>query len=87
MNCTIFRCTRQTGLYLYLRAGFDPATLPTELVRRTGTLTEVMQLDLQPQRRLARADARTVLERLDSCGWYLQLPPDGQVQAHLYFGD
>ena len=85
MECTIYRCSKQAEMYLYLRAGFSPDKLPEALVKRAGRLTQVMDLDLVPERKLARVDVRKVMERLTADGWYLQLPPD--INAHLYFGD
>lgn len=85
--CTVYRCSRQAEMYLYLREGLDPATLPEPLRQRAGTLTPVMQLNLHPQRRLARVQTARVIEQLQSQGWFLQMPPNGQVEAHLHFGD
>lgn len=87
MNCLIYRCARQAEMYLYLREDLDPAQLPAGLLQRAGRLTQVMRLDLQPRRRLARVDTQAVLAQLQACGWFLQLPPNGQVEAHLHFGD
>lgn len=74
-------------MYLYVRADLDPAELPEPLHRQAGRLSEVMHLSLDAGRRLARADVATVIARLQETGWYLQLPPEGRVQAHLHFGD
>ena len=86
-SCTIYRCGKQDQMYLYVRPDFDIKTLPTELLKRAGTLTEVMKLDLRPERRLARVDVQTVIQRLSNPGWFLQLPPDGHMHGHLHFGD
>ena len=85
--CVVYRCSRQDEMYLYVRADLDPATLPEPLQRQAGRLTEVMRLSLGSGRRLARADVATVVARLHESGWYLQLPPEGRVRAHLHFGD
>lgn len=74
-------------MYLYLRADLDPKALPEPLAKRAGQLTEVMRLELHPQRRLARVDVGRVMAQLSSAGYFLQLPPNGQLEAHLYFGD
>lgn len=87
MDCTVYRCAKQDEMYLYLRAGVEPDTLPAPLLKRAGRLTRVMDLQLSATRKLARVDVRKVLERLAAEGWYLQLPPDGHIHAHLYFGD
>lgn len=74
-------------MYLYLRVGLEPESLPEALRRRIGRLTRVMELELHSGRPLARADVGRVLEQLETHGYYLQLPPNGQIEAHLYFGD
>jgi uncharacterized protein YcgL (UPF0745 family) len=86
-SCLIYRCSRQAELYLYIRAGVDPATLPPPLLQRAGRLTKVMEITLDPSRKLARVDTAKVLEGLETNGWYLQLPPNGLLDAHLHFGD
>lgn len=87
MKCVVYRCARQADLYLYLRPELSLATLPEALRRRTGALTRVMDIELTPERRLARADPDAVREALVREGFYLQLPPRGEVQGHLDDGD
>ncbi|NKF23693.1 YcgL domain-containing protein [Solimonas marina] len=87
VECTVYRCARQSEMYLYLRAGLSPDDLPEALRRHTGATTAVMNLSLHPQRTLARADVLRVIEQLQQTGYYLQMPPSGAVKAHLHFGD
>lgn len=87
MKCTVYRCSRQDQMYLYLREHLAPDTLPEALRRRAGRMTAVMTLELSPTRRLARADVGRVMAELASTGWFLQLPPDGGTRAHLDDGD
>lgn len=85
--CVVYRCSRQAELYLYLREDLSPEVLPEALRARTGRLTEVMRLSLHPERRLARVEVSRVIAALAGPGWYLQLPPDGQIHGHLDDGD
>lgn len=87
IRCVVYRCAKQDEMYLYVRAGLSPDTLPEPLRARMGKLTETLQLDLTPDRKLARADTAKVLQKLETDGWYLQMPPDGHIKAHLHFGD
>jgi uncharacterized protein len=87
VDCLVFRCARQPELYLYLRADLAVEDLPAPLQQRTGRLTPVMRLSLTPATRLARVDAGRVCASLRDGGHYLQMPPDGLLQAHLYTGD
>lgn len=87
LDCEVFRCARQAEMYLYLRAGLKPDALPEALLKLTGRLTPVMPLQLSPERKLARVDVSKVIEQLVSEGYYLQMPPKGHLDPHLYFGD
>ena len=79
MNCIVYRCEAKAQTYLYLRRAEDIESVPDALRARLGTLTEVMQLTLSAERKLAQADVAIVMTRLSEQGWYLQLPPSEQV--------
>lgn len=87
VECHVFRCSRQNEMYVYLRADLKAEELPAELLQRLGRLSPVMRIVLHPQRKLARVEVTTVIERLRTIGWYLQMPPRDAVNAHLHFGD
>lgn len=84
--CAVYRCSKQVEMYLYLRPDIKTETLPTELLKRMGQLTHVMDIDLS-QRKLARVDATKVAEKLKETGYYIQMPPNGHITGHLHFGD
>lgn len=84
--CAVYRCSKQMEMYLYLRPDLKPESLPPELLKRMGQLTHVMDIDLS-QRKLARVDAAKVAEKLAESGYYIQMPPNGHITGHLYFGD
>lgn len=87
LRCAVYRCAKQSEMYLYLREGRKTDELPAPLLQRMGRLTHVMDLALTPARKLARADTARVLEALHGVGYYLQMPPQGHLDAHLYEGD
>lgn len=82
ITCWIYRSPRQAEMYLYLpeKDGFE--RLPEALLAHFGRPELVMELELHPRRKLARADAGHVLEGLALRGFYLQMPPE--IQAELY---
>ena len=86
-DCTVYRCARQAETYLYVRDDVAVDTLPPALLQHLGALQQVMTLDLAQRSQLARADIDTVKQRLLEQGYYLQLPPEGRVDAHLHRGD
>lgn len=86
-KCSIYRVGSEDGTYVYIRDGLDLGCLPPELQRRTSRMLRVMELELAPERNLARVDVNLVIEALEARGWYLQLPPDGKMHVNLHFGD
>lgn len=84
--CVVYRCSKQPEMYLYLRAGLEPDALPEALRTRTGRLTRVMELQLSADRPLARVDVQRVIEQLQGPGFFLQMPPNGHVQAKITYG-
>ena len=85
LPCWVYRSRRKQEMYLYLaaEAGFD--RVPEELLHRFGEAVLVIELELSPQRRLAREDVRRVIANLRSQGFHLQMPP--QLQPDLYHGN
>jgi uncharacterized protein YcgL (UPF0745 family) len=79
MKCVIFRCSKKDEMYLYVRHQDDQAKLlaglPDSLQHMTGRLEKVMELDLIPGRKLARANVQDVISAIEQKGFYLQMPP------------
>ena len=83
MNCTIYRCSKQDQMYLYVREDLPHEDLPAALLQRLGRLEPVMELDLARREQLARVDIAAVRRAMDEPGWFLQMPPDGSIKAQL----
>lgn len=76
----IFRGTRKAESYLYVDKAQGLADVPEVLLAQFGEPRSVMTLMLDPQRKLARANAAEVLAKIEEQGYYLQMPP---TQAEL----
>ena len=74
MQCAIYRSVRKQGTYLYLADKDNFACVPDSLLNLLGKILHVMDLDLQPERRLAQESTAEVLENLQQRGWHLQMP-------------
>jgi hypothetical protein len=72
-------------MYLYLaqEGGFD--RVPEALLARFGDPHLVIELELDPGRRLAREDVNSVIRNLHTLGYHLQLPP--RLEPALYQGN
>lgn len=82
--CTIYKGRREAELYLYVEKGSDLSQVPEELLNRFGSLQEVMTLKLDSNTKLARANAKQVLDQIASKGYFLQLPPDIHARLASY---
>jgi uncharacterized protein YcgL (UPF0745 family) len=81
---TIYRSPREEGLYLYTAHDELLDRVPEELLKRFGTPEVVMRLQLDENRKLARADAGDVLSAIAIKGYYLQLAPTAHTQVINY---
>jgi uncharacterized protein YcgL (UPF0745 family) len=82
LHCWVLASDRQPEMYLYLdrEEGFDD--LPETLRRHFGRPRPVMELDLHPDRRLARVEVAEVMAGLREQGYYLQMPPRIEVELN-----
>lgn len=71
----VFRSARRDGHYLFVALDEGLARVPPPLLDHFGTAEPALRLHLTPQRKLAQAEARVVLEAIASQGFYLQMPP------------
>ncbi len=83
--CWIYRSSRKNEMYLFLAQEDDFENIPQPLLDRFGHAVLVMELELHPERDLARQDIAKVMANLREQGFHLQMPPD--IQAKLYRGD
>ncbi len=74
MNCYIYRSNRKPDTYLYTARKDDFAGLPEAVLRSFGTPEFSMSFNLTADRKLAQEDATEVITRLESEGYFLQLP-------------
>jgi uncharacterized protein YcgL (UPF0745 family) len=79
VKCNIYRCNKKQEMYLYLPFTEDDSQLiqdlPAALLKMTGNLSKVMELEITEQTTLARANAVEVIASLNDKGFYLQMPP------------
>jgi len=72
---TVFKSLKKPDTYLYVGKSQKIEDLPSELRDSFGQYELVLEMELSPERNLARADAAQVLLAIASRGFYLQLPP------------
>lgn len=71
----IYKSPHKDEMYLYVDRKDDLARVPEALLAQFGQPKSVMILPLDRDRKLARANASEVLDKLEQQGFYLQMPP------------
>lgn len=75
LHCSVYRSPKKEGMYLYVPKQDPFERVPEELLQSFGTPGHVMDLELTPERKLARVNAVDVLNGVLQNGFYLQMPP------------
>lgn len=75
MLCVVYKSLKQFDYYLYVNKDEDLQRVPAGLRQLLGVLEKVLEVELGGGRKLAQADAREVVAQIESCGYYLQMPP------------
>jgi uncharacterized protein YcgL (UPF0745 family) len=75
MQCFIYKSLKKDQLYIYLQDKDDFSAVPEDLFKSLGRLQFVMELQLTPERKLAKEDVNKVMRQLENKGFYIQMPP------------
>ena len=84
--CDIYKSSRDTDMYLYVKKQDALSRVPEALLERFGKPLHAMTLVLQPGKKLARVEAEALITQLEEKGYYLQLPPardQEMLEIHL----
>lgn len=73
---SVFRSSKKTDTYIYVRRGQDWEALPENLRVIFGEPVHAMDLLLTADRKLARATAQEVLKAIEEKDFYLQMPEE-----------
>ena len=80
MQCFIYKSLKKDFLYLYVAQKDDFSKVPEALFKHLGEMDFVMDIELSPERKLAKEDAGNIIECLKNQGFFVQLPP--QKETH-----
>lgn len=81
MKTVIYKSSKKQDNYLYIEQEDDFSRVPQALISAMGKLDRVMELELNPKKKLARADAGQVIAALQQHGFYLQMPDESEKLA------
>ena len=80
----VYKTKRKADMYLYVDFAEDLGRVPDSLLERFGRPELALSLSLTTGKKLARAEAKDVLEAINENGYFLQMPPtDGGVDAEI----
>jgi uncharacterized protein YcgL (UPF0745 family) len=79
MQSFIYKSLKKDYLYLYLVNRDDFSKVPEELLNNFGKLEFVMELELTEDKKLAKENAKKVIESLNTRGFFIQLPPQKEM--------
>jgi uncharacterized protein YcgL (UPF0745 family) len=74
MQCFIYKSLKKDYLYLYVVNKDDFSKVPEALLNSFGKMEFVMDIELSPERKLAREDAGKIIDNLKYPGFFVQLP-------------
>lgn len=75
MLCQIFKSKRNPEMYLYVEKAQGLTEVPAPLLKRFGEPEALMVVLLGADKKLARANAKQVIQEIADNGFYLQMPP------------
>ena len=90
MLCEIYKSSKKDEMYLYVASvqseadeQIDPLSVLSDAMKSAfGRATFVMKLELNEERKLARANVLHVMDSIQTKGFYLQLPPEGLINPN-----
>jgi uncharacterized protein YcgL (UPF0745 family) len=75
LNVSSYRHNRKENTYLFVVQTVKWDELPEALQQQFSTAAKVIDFEMTPTRKLARADSQQVWQALTTQGYYLQMPP------------
>ncbi|MEN1956118.1 YcgL domain-containing protein [Luteimonas sp. MJ204] len=79
MQAFVYKSLKKADTYVYLAGRDDFGRIAAPLRTELGELRFVLEVALDPGRRLAREDADVVRANLVARGFHLQMPPRADV--------
>lgn len=75
INISAYKSPKKAELFLFVPQENGLDKLPDELLVMFGEPQHVIDFELTPEKKLARENPQTVIEAIESKGYYMQMPP------------
>jgi len=76
INISAYRSPKKAELYLFVPEEKGLEGLPNELLVMFGEPEHIIDFELTADKKLAREDAASVLESINTKGYFMQMPPN-----------
>lgn len=76
LHCCVYRSLRKQETFLFVLQEDDLSRVPEVLLSTLGEIEKFLELELTPARKVARGEARYIMDDLLDKGFHLQLPPN-----------
>jgi uncharacterized protein YcgL (UPF0745 family) len=78
MQCFVYKSCKRAETYLYVPQKGEFSSVPETLMRLFGAPEFALEFNLTPERKLAVANAKDVIDNLSRQGFYLQMPTENE---------
>lgn len=78
MQCYVYKSHKKSNTYLYIPQKDEFAHIPSALMKIFGKPEFTLEFELTPNRKLAAAEAKEVLQSFSKQGFYLQIPTENK---------
>jgi len=75
LHCCVYKSLRKQQTFLFVLQEDDLSRVPEPLLKMLGEIEKVIDLELTPERSVARGEARYIMDDILEKGFHLQLPP------------
>ena len=80
LHCCVYKSLRKEKTFLFVLKENDFSKVPESLLEALGKIEKLIDLELTPERQVARGEARYIMDDLLEKGFHLQLPPTEKPQ-------
>ena len=74
MKCFVYKSSKKADSYIYINQKDNFDNIPEQLLCMFGTPQFTLEFELTEDRKLSQAEAKQVMQNLDTQGYYLQMP-------------
>lgn len=75
LHCCVYKSLRKQKTFLFVLKQNDFSKVPEPLLKALGEVEKLLELELTPERQMARGKASHIINDLLEKGFHLQLPP------------